>query len=68
MESPGPSIDGKPLLNITEGALKIKTKSTLAAFCSEHGLVVPHGEGRERHYKADYVASILLFVSHLFFS
>jgi len=67
MESPSPSIDGKPLLNITENALKTKTKSTLAAFCSKHGLVVPQSEGRERHYKADYVASILHFVSHFFF-
>jgi hypothetical protein len=45
MESPGPSIDGKPLLNTMEGALNIKTKSMLAAFCLEHGLIVPHGEG-----------------------
>jgi hypothetical protein len=68
MESPSPSIDGKPLLNITENGLKIKKKSTLAAFCSKHGLVVPQNEGRERHYKADYVASILHFVSHFFLS
>jgi hypothetical protein len=69
MESPSPSIDGKPLLNITENALKTKTKSTLAAFCSKHGLAVPQsGRDLERHYKADYIASILHFVSHFFFS
>jgi hypothetical protein len=68
MKSSSPSIDGKPLLNIMENGLKIKTKSTLAAFCLKHGLVVPQSEGKERHYKADYVASILHFVNQFFFS
>jgi hypothetical protein len=52
---------GEDLVNRTESELKRIQNLTLDAFCTKNGLVV--ASSRKRPIKADYITTILHFVS-----